>query len=392
MRFSSISGMNVDLFTLYLLAIGTLAASAVMLFWEHRAHPDRSKALQILAAGFGTLAVGCGVVLLRPQIPGIWGSLASNLVLLSGYLLLFNGVAALTGRRYAASSCLLVFAMALVWIVAGQPNEKVIWLYFSSLPIALASGATAWAMWSSTALKGLSARRIVVLVTGAHTVLYAARAFVLPWLAAEYGPSMLLMASKITIYEGVLYSVVLPMALLKLVREEAHGRLVRESQTDYLTRLGNRRWFFEEGGRVIAAHGRHGPVAVLAFDLDHFKSINDVHGHQMGDHVLKVFADIAQQVLGANATVARIGGEEFAALLWGNDARRAEVLGSAIVQQFAQVVPGQFGNIGICATVSAGLAHFEQGLPDLSSGLAAADLALYRAKSLGGNRLEAAAS
>ena len=188
----------------------------------------------------------------------------------------------------------------------------------------------------------------------------------------------------------MLYSVLLPMALLKLVREEAHGQLVRESQTDYLTRLGNRRWFFEEEARLLRAHGAQGPVAVLAFDLDHFKSINDRHGHQAGDQVLKVFADIAQEVAGPNVLLARIGGEEFAALLMGDAARQAQSLGESVARRFAGTASERADRSEIRATVSIGLARFDDNAPPLADSLAAADRALYRAKSLGGNRLEVA--
>ncbi|MCY1280423.1 putative diguanylate cyclase DgcT [compost metagenome] len=177
------------------------------------------------------------------------------------------------------------------------------------------------------------------------------------------------------------------------MREETHGQLFRESQTDYLTRLGNRRWFFEEGARLLGSRaGSSAPVALLAFDLDQFKAINDRYGHQAGDRVLKSFAETASGVLGAHVLLARIGGEEFAALLCGDDARRARALGEAVARRFAEAVPGRIDSNRIQATVSIGLAQFDNEVPALADGLAAADRALYRAKSLGGNRLESAPS
>ncbi|MNL19425.1 putative diguanylate cyclase YcdT [compost metagenome] len=180
------------------------------------------------------------------------------------------------------------------------------------------------------------------------------------------------------------------MTLLKLIRDETHGQLLLESQTDYLTRLGNRRWFFEQGARVIDGQEPRGAVSVLALDLDHFKSINDRYGHQAGDRVLKSFAEIARNVMGADAILARIGGEEFAALLWGDDALRAQALGEAAARRFAETISNRIDSIGIPATVSIGLARFDGDVPAIMDGLAIADQALYRAKSLGGNRLELA--
>ena len=190
-------------------------------------------------------------------------------------------------------------------------------------------------------------------------------------------------------YEGVLYSVVLPMTLLRLVREEAHGELLRESQTDYLTGLGNRRWFFEEGSRAMREGGSQ-PVALLAIDLDHFKSINDCYGHETGDVVLKSFAQVAQSVMGPDAIVARIGGEEFAALLPRHDSLRAKEVGEAVVRRFAATVSHRIDGVAIQATVSIGLAHSAGSVPVLADLLAAADRALYAAKARGGNRLELA--
>jgi diguanylate cyclase (GGDEF)-like protein len=252
------------------------------------------------------------------------------------------------------------------------------------------SAMTAREMLRCEGMKSLRSRHIIVAVTGVHALLYAARAFLLPWLVTEYGQTIQSVASKITIYEGVLYSVVLPMALLKLIREEDHGELLWESRTDYLTHLGNRRWFFEQGARIVNGEEGNRPVSVLAFDLDRFKSINDRYGHDTGDKVLKLFAETARSVLGSNVILARFGGEEFAALLSGDDALRAKELGEAIARRFAETIPSLIDGIGVPATVSVGLAQFENQGFSLVDGLAAADQALYRAKSLGGNRLELA--
>lgn len=384
-------GMYVDLLTLYLLAIGTLLASAGMTFWEHRTNPRRSRTLRILAAGFTTLAIGCALVLVRRVLPGAMSSAVSNLVILTGYLLVLGGVASLSGRQYRAASVGLLVVVTLVWVGWGAQHLDAMWNHVSALPIALISAMTAREMLRCEAMKPLHSRQIIVVVAGIHAVVYLARALILPWLVTIYGPAMQAAASKLTIYEGVLYSVILPMTLLKLIRDETHGQLVQEAQTDYLTRLGNRRWFFEQGARLLGGEGRR-PVAVLAFDLDRFKAVNDVYGHQTGDQVLKSFAEIARSVVGQNALLARIGGEEFAALLTGDDARRAQALGEAVATRFANTIPHQIHALGtgIPATVSIGLACFETELPPLSDALAAADQALYRAKSLGGNRLEVA--
>ncbi|WP_438392295.1 diguanylate cyclase domain-containing protein [Caballeronia sp. DA-9] len=384
--------MHVDLLTLYLLAIGTLFASSALTLWERRINPRRNKELKILAAGYATLAVGCAVATWRRDLPGATGSAFSNLVILSGYLLILHGVASLNARQYRASSIGLLAVMALTWAAGGAQWQDAIWNYASAIPIALACGMTSRELLRSDGMKGLQSRSIAMLVSGGHALFYAARALVLPWLATLYGHDFLLLLSKITMYEGVLYSVILPMTLLTLIREEAHGQLVQESQTDYLTGLGNRRWFFEESARAIRDGQSSRPISLLAFDLDRFKAINDRYGHGTGDQILKSFSDVARSVIGSKAILARLGGEEFAALLPGHDSVRAKEMGEAIVRRFAETISHHVNGTGIQATVSIGLAQFGSEASTLADLLAEADQALYSAKSLGGNRLELAQS
>lgn len=382
-----ISRILVDLFTLYLLAIGTLFVSAGMTFWEHLTNPRRSRSLRILASGFAILAIGCATALVRWQVPFGIGSALTNLVMLSGYLLILGGIASLNGRDYRRSSIVLLVVMALLWAIAGTAGQHLMWNYVSAAPIALISGLAAWEMRRCEPLKSLGARYIVIAMAGIHALFYTARVLVLPWAAPIFGAEFLAAVAKITMYEGVLFSVVLPMALLKLVRDETHGQLLLEAQTDYLTRIGNRRSFFEQGGAMVESQGSQGPIAVFAFDLDRFKSINDRHGHHAGDEVLKRFAQAARQVLGPETILARIGGEEFAALLVGDAAQRAAELGEAVARLFAESVRDPVASLGIEATVSIGLAYYAEAVPVLPAALAEADRALYQAKSQGGNRL-----
>ena len=358
-----------------------------MTYWEHTSHPKRGKELRALAAGYATLGIGCATAAFRSQLLGAAGAAVSNLVILSGYLLVLHAVAMFNGRRYVAGSIGLLLLMSMTWAAAGARWQAAVWLYASALPIALVSAMTAFELMRSDGMPAVQSRRVAVIVTGIHSAFYAARAFVLPWLPPVFGGHILSAASEITMYEGVLYSVILPMTLLRLTREEVHGELLQESRTDYLTRLGNRKLFFEEGERAIndcALHRR--PVTLLAFDLDHFKRINDRYGHKTGDEVLKSFADTVRAAADAEAILARIGGEEFAALLPGHDSHSAKQVGDRVAERFA-TLSHHAGGDRICATVSIGLAEAGRETASLAELLSAADLALYRAKSLGGNRL-----
>jgi diguanylate cyclase (GGDEF)-like protein len=389
------SAMKVDLTTLYLLAIGTLLASSAMTYWEHLSHPKRGKELRMLSAGYAALALGCAAAAFRTELFGpssLIGAAISNLAILSGYLVLMHGVAMFNGRgrRYLTTSIILFALMALTWAVAGGRWLVAVWAYACAVPITVASGITCFELMRMNRMPAFQSRRVAVAVTGIHALFYAARAVVLPWLVPVFGMQVLAVSGVITMYEGVLYSVILPMTLLRLTREEIHGELLQESRTDYLTRLGNRKLFFEEGERAIRDNATNRrPITLLAFDLDQFKKINDRYGHKAGDQVLRSFADTARIVMEDEAILARIGGEEFAALLPGYDSDRAKRVGETVAKRFSATLHSADGE-RIHATVSIGLAEAERQGTALTDLLSAADKALYRAKSLGGNRLEQA--
>lgn len=382
--------MHVDLITIYFLAIGTLLVSAGMTLWERFTNPRRSRELKILALGYTILSIGCAAAALRPHMPGASGSALSNLIIMTGYLLVLHGVASFNHRRHVAATIGVLGGLAVAWIISGVRWEGVMWQYLTAFPIALVAALTARELFICQGLRRFLSRRIAAAVFTTHALFYAFRAFILPMLAFRFGTDLLPLVSKITMYEGVLFSVAMPMTLIRLVRDESHGHLLRETHTDYLTGLGNRRRFFEKGERVIGASRLSGPISLLAFDLDHFKVINDRYGHETGDRVLKSFADIAQRAAGPDAVLARIGGEEFAALLPGCNGAQAEAVGEAIAERFAASVSHSLDGEAVSGTVSIGLAQADTVTPSLTGLLAAADRALYRAKSLGGNRLEVA--
>ena len=254
-----------------------------------------------------------------------------------------NGAASLRGRQYRGASFALLIVMALVWATAGVRWEDAVWKYVSAFPIALVSAATTRELLRCHELKALKPLRIAAAVTGIHALIYLARSFLLPWWVATHGPGVQLSASTLTMYEGVLYSILLPMTLIKLVREETHGELIRESQTDYLTRLGNRRWFFEQGA-VSSRPGR------ARADRRAGVRPRPVQGHQRplrppaGRPGAAMLRRNRRDMLGPDAVLARIGGEEFAALLPGEAAHRAPALGESVARRFAETISNRVDN------------------------------------------------
>jgi diguanylate cyclase (GGDEF)-like protein len=130
-------------------------------------------------------------------------------------------------------------------------------------------------------------------------------------------------------------------------------------------------------------------IAVMLLDLDHFKSINDRFGHALGDHVLQLFTQAGSRCMRRMDLFGRLGGEEFAALLY--DTNRDKAFGAAeeirtTFEQATREVEGKPVN----ATVSIGMVISHDAVLDLSALLAQADHALYRAKDSGRNRVEIA--
>ena len=173
----------------------------------------------------------------------------------------------------------------------------------------------------------------------------------------------------------------------KIKLEEANTALARMATTDYLTGLLNRRQADLLFEREIARCRRSGrPLAVVLMDLDHFKSVNDTYGHEVGDVCLKHVADRLRDRLRASDIVARYGGEEFLLVLPETGREDAAALTDTIRRRIAEHVVTH-GNLKIQVAASAGVAVLEPGLDIPSHELVSrADQAMYHAKDLGGNR------
>lgn len=167
------------------------------------------------------------------------------------------------------------------------------------------------------------------------------------------------------------------------------AKLQRLLRTDHLTGACNRARFFEIGERE-ARHVplRRRPLSVIAIDVDHFKRINDTHGHAVGDEVLKALTRACQGVLGRDSVFARVGGEEFAALLSCDLQRTLDVAESLRAAIAGLAVPSPEGSLRV--TASLGCAVLTSSTGSLAALLAEADKALYAAKRAGRDRVCAA--
>lgn len=177
--------------------------------------------------------------------------------------------------------------------------------------------------------------------------------------------------------------------------EDALARLVavqhelqRQAVTDPMTDLPNRRYLDNIADQVLARMQREQtPVSLLMVDADHFKATNDIHGHAAGDEVLRILAQQINLAIRTSDTVARIGGEEFCVLL----PATSRMVALEIAQRIrARIAATSFEYAGrtIPLTVSIGVAAAEPGTATtLEAMLHEGDIALYRAKRAGRNRV-----
>ncbi|MCR5855381.1 diguanylate cyclase [Mesorhizobium sp. J428] len=167
-----------------------------------------------------------------------------------------------------------------------------------------------------------------------------------------------------------------------LTYRERYNALVEHAGRDALTGLMHRGRFNELGAQAVAASQSSGrPLTLLIIDVDHFKSINDHHGHAEGDRVLQTIAATLVSQVGPKDTVFRIGGEEFAVLC-----PYPHALGRLLGETIRQVICLEDGSAPRC-TVSVGVATTGPSVQSLEELFALADRRLYMAKDGGRNRV-----
>lgn len=309
------------------------------------------------------------------------------------------------------ATALLFISCGMVWSGARRFHGRQV------LPLAAVTGAFVWLLASQLpAVSGTSSMRVVLssLIIAAYAALTAMelrrerrnpkiaklRALIVPILHGVVFLSPILAVYSLSDTEvgwgqGFLAFFVLLVllyvvgtAFIVVVMAKEHSAQVHKTaaMTDYMTGLYNRRGFVEVAQKLIAAQRRKGEsVTVLMFDLDHFKSINDRFGHDVGDEALRTFAATVSSSMRGDDIVGRLGGEEFAAILPGNGATAFMV---------AERVRLAFETAGVAisghdmnATVSIGAAESPAETANITALLTRADQALYQAKAAGRNRV-----
>lgn len=366
--------------TVWAIECGTLAA-LLLTAWLSM---DRPRSILYWAAGFGCHGAGIAGVALRGSIPDFLSIEVANAVQLLGTSFWYMGLLAYDRRRIPPVAFLPVF----IWIGAIWIPEirQEMWARMALYHVASTSGFAMMAVAMVSRSKSFRHPRNLFAALQSFLTINSAVAFVVdvftrPQSFAEvaYGPAFILFLPL-----GILGSLLVGTRLVLLEKEE---RLHMLAVTDPLTGALNRRGLEAAFTRFSSHTDTARPLlAVLQFDLDNFKRINDEHGHHAGDKVLLTFAQAANAVVAGLGEFVRLGGEEFACLMRAATAAEAVAVAGRI-RAALNHTPVPIGATSIQVSASAGISMALQGNAVLSRLLVDADQALYAAKRAGRDRI-----
>lgn len=326
----------------------------------------------------------------RGEIPD-WASIvAGNALVGLSFSLYAAAILAFRGRTlprfvHAATAGVAAFAVGFLMHDLGARLIAAN-LLFAACQVALLALAWKPVEGVSNGTRGLFLASFA-LGTGCF-LLRAAAPLVSPTAIAGFlAPSAVQAFSLMAAYTMILVSSV---SFLLMQKERADHLAQQLASRDPLTGAFNRRTFVELSEKQLARARRlDAPLSIVLLDVDHFKSVNDRHGHLVGDGVLRRFADVVRDLLRQEDVFARYGGEEFCLLLPDVPGPGAVALAGRIRKAVAKesfVVDG----IEIPLTLSAGVAaRIDEGPEGLNALIARADEALYMAKNRGRNRVAA---
>lgn len=334
-------------------------------------------------------ACGLGLLTSRGAAPDFVTNDLANALVLLGYGLTWTGARVFDGREVMPLHVL---------------SAPVIWLALCRIPDFAASEVLSTIV-VSTMLAGLALRAaeefwrgrdeplmsrwptVVVLLAYAAVLLARVPATLL---AQTFGDNSLLSGLSFALlsFGALLFTVVMAFLQLNMTKERTEFRHKINSLIDPLSGVANRRAFLDGAAGLLAQQEiDREPLAVLLFDLDHFKQINDQFGHAVGDAVLQNFAATATNTLGGDVPFARIGGEEFASCLPVGDVDEAYAIADRVRRNFVASA-ARFGTEQLTPSVSVGVTLGCDPQATVTDLLATVDRALYRAKELGRNRVE----
>jgi diguanylate cyclase (GGDEF)-like protein len=343
---------------------------------------------------------GCAHLLLAGSVMlfGMYGSVPdaisidlANAILFTAFAVTWSGARVFDGRP---PEPMYLVGGAVLWLIASRTpffaNSVDAKVLLSSGIITAYTWATAYEFWRGRS-EPLVSRWPAIFMLFAHGSLFLLRtplSQVLPWSSTNQVFESVWLT--VLSFEALLFTIAIAFILLAMAKERTELRHRTAALIDPLTGIANRRAFLEEMTSLAKRQDHDArPVAVLLADLDHFKSINDRFGHAVGDEVLQIFAETASAKLGPCDLIGRLGGEEFAIVLYDSGEEKGLAVAERIRLSFEDAA-FEIGGRAIGGTVSMGMVVAQSGVLDIPALLAQADEALYVAKETGRNRIEVA--
>lgn len=340
--------------------------------------------LSNILIGLGLIGVG-----LRGIIPDIVSIPLANTVSWIGYLLILFGVRSFAGRPARLPLYLLaVAAAALPLFLWNEPDgfvKRVVLVAVLVMACDMLLVREGLLLWRR---ERLASGAILAALFAPTVVLFAIRGYLAATgqLGTELFPAN--DANQWVAATGTAFLLLRGSALLLLAAERNRNTLVAIAQHDPLTGAMNRSGLERAMARIATDAGkRPGRLTLLLIDIDHFKSLNDTHGHAAGDRILQLFAEAARSELRASDVLARHGGDEFVALLPHMSTRDAVRVANRIRSAFGRALAGRDG-VTLQPTLSIGVAEGNAASNELEALLEQADEALYRSKRLGRDRVQ----
>jgi diguanylate cyclase (GGDEF)-like protein len=359
-----------------------LVGCLLLLSWlQHR----RIFALALWGSAFIIAAIATTLITARGAIPDVWSIVIGNAILAAASGIIWSGVRNFEGKRVWV---VLTLAGALIWLAAcaispiyALPEARAIVMAAITIIYTLLAVLELWCG------RGDGAWRwpIMLLLLG-HAAAIPVRIPLVGSLTGHHPLHVGLLT--FALLEALFLCVCAAYLLVGLVKDRIAARHQRASLIDPLTGVANRRGFIRAAERVMVRTRFTGrPAALLLFDLDRFKNINDRFGHSAGDAVLTAFCQLATSLLRPTDLFGRIGGEEFASLLPDTTRQDALLLAERLRAAF-EVTTHTVAGRTLTATVCVGVAISDDASSDLAALLDVADQTLYRAKAMGRNRVE----
>ncbi|CAN5245477.1 GGDEF domain-containing protein [soil metagenome] len=378
--------MTIDLPTLMMAGSFVSAVSGAFLFFAWLQTRTGNGMLWWAGANI-TQSVCIPLIAFQGPVPNLPAVVLAMALLNLSPALIWAAARATNGRRVDLG---IVGSGLAVWVVAyvvpaiqDTPRAQ---LSLNFTIVAVFIFAAAHEFWRARADR-LSARLPLIVLLVLHGIFSTAGAID----SATDGP---LGTATIQIWFGFVHFETLAFIVgtsiftVAMARERSELLHKIAANTDSLTGVATRRAFYEQAEAALArCRVSGGPAAMILFDLDGFKSINDTFGHSRGDQVLRAFGEAAHKTLRATDLIGRLGGEEFATLLPGADTASAHAVAERIRLAFTNTCR-TLGPASIVATVSAGIARADDARATVDALLQGADAALYRAKTRGRNRVE----